>query len=289
MHALTGRRRDDLPWPHHHIRITFDHWNRRVPIARQLVARFARDFLEPLDHAACLRQQEFADNVVAEPLSEERPERVAVPVREIMRVLELLDRRQPAMQLRIAQPHVREGVGWPKGQVLGHPFDEPAGQVERVLMCAFRDVDLKGVGELVAEDVVGFTKSGRKRDDDARPYPFREATGAFADGPRVHIGLSKLPMACVQDDRLAASEGVIQELRVARVPPLRHASRLAGDVFLLRVVVDVEVLGAERTEFQPCVLDLVAAKVLRPGRDRTHQQRRRETHEHRRAPKHGHP
>src|SRR4030095_1829404 len=101
-------------------------------------------------------------------------------------------------------------------------------------MCAFRDVDLERVGELVAQDVVGFTKARRKRHDDARTDPLRESTGAFADRPWVHVGLRKLRMTGVENDRLAASECVIEELRVAGVPTLGHPRRLARDVFLPR-------------------------------------------------------
>jgi hypothetical protein len=60
---------------------------------------------------------------------------------------------------------------------------------------------------------------------------------------------------------------VAEELAEAAVPALRHAGDLLDVLPLLRVVVDVEVLGLEHLEVEVPVLDLVLAEVLR-GRGR---------------------
>src|SRR5882672_8917065 len=97
-------------------------------------------------------------------------------------------------------------------------------------------------------------------------------------------------MACIEHDRLAVRERFVEQLGVACVPALRHARRLSRDPFFFRIVINVEVLGPKGAELETPVGNLVAAEVLRVGRQREEEQSRREkAHEYRRAPNHGAP
>ena len=152
------------------------------------------------------------------------------------------------------------------------------------------DVDLERVRQLVADDVIGLTETRRKRHHDARLEALGEPAGPLVHRPGADVGLREVAVARVEHDRLAMRELVIEQLREARVPALGHPRRLPRDLFLFRVVIDVEVLGVKRAELEAAVLNLVPAEVLRPRRGWQKQQGRRgETHEYRRAPEHGAP
>jgi len=64
---------------------------------------------------------------------------------------------------------------------------------------------------------------------------------------------------------LPPDELMVQQPREARVPALGHLAGQLGGLLLLRVVMNVEVLGAEDLEIVGLVADLVAAEVLRLG------------------------
>ena len=164
---------------------------------------------------------------------------------------------------RVAQPHRRERIRRTERQILGHPFDEPAGKIERALARAFLDVDLERVGDLVTEDVIGLAKPGGKRHDDARFEALGESAGAFTRRALAHIRLRELRVACgIEDDHLPVGECVVEQRGVPRIPALRHPRGLPRRLLFLRVVIDVEVVGAQRAEFEASVLDLVAPEVL---------------------------
>src|SRR5215470_13679310 len=55
---------------------------------------------------------------------------------------------------------------------------------------------------------------------------------------------------------------MMKELREPRVPPLRHPRRDIRSGALLRVEVNVEVLGAEHLEVEISILDFVLSEVL---------------------------
>ena len=133
-------------------------------------------------------------------------------------------------------------------------------------MRALPDIDLKRVHELVADHVIGLAEARRERQDDARFEAFGKAAGPFADRAGTHVGLREIRMARIQHDHLPLRERVVEQLRITSVPTLGHPRGLASDPFFFRVVVDVEVLGAKRPEFEARVLNLVPAEILRVSR-----------------------
>ena len=64
---------------------------------------------------------------------------------------------------------------------------------------------------------------------------------------------------------LALGELASEDRREPVVPALRHARGLADRRLLLRIEMDVEVLGLEHLPVEVLVLDLVAAEVLGGG------------------------
>ncbi|TML11210.1 MAG: hypothetical protein E6G39_14535 [Actinobacteria bacterium] len=119
--------------------------------------------------------------------------------------------------------------------------------------------------ELVPDHVIGFAETRRKRQHDARLEALGKTAGPFAHSARAHIRLREIRMAGVEHDRLPLREGVVEQLRVARVPALRHPRRLPRDLFLFRVVINIEMLGAKRPELEASVLNLVPPEILRAG------------------------
>ncbi len=65
----------------------------------------------------------------------------------------------------------------------------------------------------------------------------------------------------------------------ARVPALRHASKLADDRRFLVIIMNVEMIGLEYFEIQRFVADLVLTKVL-SGKTRRHQADPQQAYDH---------
>jgi hypothetical protein len=66
----------------------------------------------------------------------------------------------------------------------------------------------------------------------------------------------------VDDDGLSPAQRVLQESREPRVPAFGHAADLVGAFTLLRIEVNVAMLGLQHLEGELAVLHLVAAEVL---------------------------
>ena len=77
------------------------------------------------------------------------------------------------------------------------------------------------------------------------------------------VGLLKMRMRGVKNERLPATQLVLQQPRQSRVPALSHSRREPDRGFFFGVVIDVEVLGGEDLEIKTLVLDLVPAEILR--------------------------
>ena len=123
-----------------------------------------------------------------------------------------------------------------------------------------RDVELKRVDELVADHVIGVGERTAERQDDAAPQRLGDAAGAFAELALNRVGLLEVGMRRVQHERLAAAQLVREQLLEPRVPPFRHPRRDVDPFTLVRVVVDVEVLGLQNLKIELLVLDLVLPK-----------------------------
>ena len=127
------------------------------------------------------------------------------------------------------------------------------------------DVVLKGMDELVADDVIGVLERRPEGQDDAALARFGDAARALAHHLAEDGRLLELGMAGVHDERLLAPQVVVEQAGVAFVPPLGH---LAGDLdglFLFGIVIDVEMLGLEHPVIEFLPLDLVPAEILAEG------------------------
>src|SRR5690606_23973826 len=99
------------------------------------------------------------------------------------------------------------------------------------------------------------------------------AAGTLIDAPADDVRLLEVRVCSVEDERLAILEGMVEEVRETRIPPLRHPRRVPDCDLLLRIVVDIEVVALKDAEVEGAVLDLVAAEVLsfKPARGRERQ------------------
>ena len=95
--------------------------------------------------------------------------------------------------------------------------------------------------------------------------------------PSIALVCRKCGRAGVEDQRLAAAQLVVQQLREPRVPALGHPRGHPRRGFLLRVEVDVEMFGLQDLEVELPVLHLVPAEIARPGRAGPERRRRAET------------
>jgi hypothetical protein len=80
-------------------------FDRGVPLARQLLRIDPRRLFHASNHTAPFRTQHGRNYLVAEACAQVRPQRMTEAVREIARVVELLERRQSLVQRRIPHPH----------------------------------------------------------------------------------------------------------------------------------------------------------------------------------------
>src|SRR3989442_6896782 len=99
--------------------------------------------------------------------------------------------------------------------------------------------------------------------DDPALEDLRHPTRALTQLARDRIGLLKVGMASIQDQRLAAGKLVTEEPGETGIPPFGQAGCLRRSLPLDRIEVDVEVFGLEDFEVEIFETDLVAAEVLR--------------------------
>ena len=117
--------------------------------------------------------------------------------------------------------------------------------------------------ELVTDHVIGVGERTAERQDDAAPERLGDAAGAFAQLALNGVGLLEIGVRCVEHERLAAAELVLEESLEARMPPLGQACRDVDAFLLVRVVVNVEVLGFQNLKVEFLVLNFVLSEILR--------------------------
>ena len=234
-----------------------------MPLVGQRGGVDARNARDARHGAAFLVAFQHAPNeIVAEAAREIRPQRLPEAIRRRARAAQLLERRQRVALRRVANPCSRERIVRADRQVLGHAFRKPQRHHHRPLLFS-QDIHLERVHELVANHVIGFGQPRRKRQHDAAPNRFGHAADAFVEEFRDHIGLRKVRVAAVQDDRLARAEGMSEHVRQPRVPSFGHPRRLPRRGFFAWIVINVEMVGAQRLEVEAAILDFVATEVLR--------------------------
>ena len=124
---------------------------------------------------------------------------------------------------------------------------------------------LKRVHQLVTDDVIGVGKRTRERKHDAAPQSFGDAASALADLPTDHVGLFKLDVRAIEDQRLTATQFVMKQPLESHSPPFGDARGDVNTRLLARVEVDVEVLCLQDLKIKVSILNLVAAEILRRG------------------------
>src|SRR5690606_9310319 len=101
------------------------------------------------------------------------------------------------------------------------------------------------------------------RDDDAPLQELEKPAYAVGDESRRDVRLLEVEVRRVEDEGNALAEAEGEAVLQLRVGLLREVRAVLGERLHLRVVVDVEVLGAEDVPVELLVLDLVTAEVLR--------------------------
>ena len=128
-----------------------------------------------------------------------------------------------------------------------------------------RDVELKRVDQLVADHVIGVGERPAERQHDAAAHRFGDAAGAFADARRRWRWSARSRMRRVENQRLPAAQLVVEQRVQARVPALGHARGDGDRLALLRVEVDVEVLGLQDLKVEVRYWTLLRPKSLCAG------------------------
>ena len=128
-----------------------------------------------------------------------------------------------------------------------------------------RDVVLKGMDELVSQDMVCFCERGCQREDDSAFYPFRHTARSLADGSADDVRLLEVGMRGIEHQRLSALDVVVEHLRETRVPTLGQPADACSRPTFFVVEVDVKVFSLQQFEFELFVLNFVAAEVLGLG------------------------
>jgi len=249
-----------------------------VPLLHEGVRSRTRDLREGVRHVARAagRPQHVADRLVAVARGQVGEKRLAVAVREVARILELAEVREPVLAGRVPEPHRRVRVDGTERQVFRHAFDEPQRQARgrgngrEPTPPLPRDVVLKGVHQLVAEHMIRLREGPREGHHDPPLQGFGDAARALADVALDRVGLLEVGVARVHDEGLHAAQLVPQRRRVPGVPALRHPRDERRGGGLLRIEVDLEMLGAEQLEAERFVPNLVPPEVLcrRRRRDR---------------------
>ncbi len=124
------------------------------------------------------------------------------------------------------------------------------------------------VNELVPDHVAKIPHRPVVGDHDAALEKLEEPADSFGDESGGGIGLLKVEMGAVKNERDAVRDVVAELLLEDFVAFLGEKCAALGKIDHLRIVIDVEVLGLEHVPVEIGVLNLILSKVkkLRGGR-----------------------
>ncbi len=134
-------------------------------------------------------------------------------------------------------------------QILRHPLHEPerrldrASRVELSGQSPCQKVELERMDQLMGQHVLEVGVRAGERQDHAALGKLRDTSRPFRDQAGQRVGLLKLRVRGVEDDRLPAFELVAEQAAQTRVCSLSHAGRVPRRLALARIVVDIEVGG----------------------------------------------
>ena len=245
-----------------------------APLIAEVLERFAELALErALDADGRHRAHDLPDGLVAPLLPDVRPEGVTVSVREVLVGLigHLLDRRDVAVQRRVAHPAVGQRARRTERQVLGHALGEPERRQklgERLhavaRLAAREDVVLERVDHLVREHVLEAAVVAGEVQQHPVAERLRHAAGALAEIAG-DVVLPEIGARREEHDRLLLAELVLQHQRQARVRPLGHSAGIGRRALFGRIVEDLEVLRLQHLPVESIVLHLVLTEVALPA------------------------
>ena len=248
-----------------------------APLIAQLLQREAQFAFEgPLDSHVRHGVHDLADHVIAPPLPDVLPQRLAVAVRkeEVGAKRHLLDGRQVAVERGVAHPRLREDVIGAEREILRHALHHPERWLHLLQRlqsaagsAASEDIVLERVHQLVGKHVLEAFEITGKGHEHAMPQRLRDTPCALAQITD-DVVLPEVGARTKKNERLFLAELVIEHPRQASVRPLGHARRVVDDILLFRIVVHQEVLGLEHLPAKPVELHLILAEVhLGFGRD----------------------
>src|SRR6185369_4103579 len=119
--------------------------------------------------------------------------------------------------------------------------------------------------ELVSDDVVCVGDRPAERQDDAPPERFGDAAGSFTQLALDRVGLLKVCVRRIQDERLASAQLMGEELLEPGVPTFGKPGRDIHAILLGWIVVNVEVIGFQNSKVKFLVLNFVLAEILSSG------------------------
>ena len=164
-----------------------------------------------------------------------RPQRLAVAIREVLRVVEILDvgsfSRRAASRIHIAVCGSTGPIDRYSAMPSMNHSGSDNGAVRAGVGVRVGDVVLERVDELVAEHVIGRSIGPANGSTMRRLRRFGDAAGALAQLPFDHVGLPEVRAAGVENERLAAAQLVIEQRPTAArtsARPCRDAIRAAS-------------------------------------------------------------
>src|SRR5207249_2090035 len=98
--------------------------------------------------------------------------------------------------------------------------------------------ELKGVDELVTDDVVRITQRTAERQHDPTAQRFGDAARPLAQLALNRVGLLEIRMRRVEDERLASMQLMREHTLESRQPAFRHASSDVDPFTFFRIEVD---------------------------------------------------
>ena len=264
----------------------------RVEIGQTLAGSGLEDAAEILPAPPVVQQP--GEYVLAVALGHEVADRLAllVHLEGAVNPMHPGDRGEAAAEHGVAQNHVGIAV-LRAGEILGEPLGEPEGAEPDVRGAAVAQdradaVEHEDVDQLVVQDALEVGVGAAQGKGHPPLEELREPGHPLREQARHDVGLLEVDVGRVDDERHPAAHGVAEAALQVAEALLRHARRDRGQLLLLRIEVDIEVLGLHPLPGQLLVLDLVLAEAvgLGPGRCRRQQNRRQQS---RQSAGHGQP